>query len=232
MSLPADDEDEQFEVALGAWRQFHGLHLDDDAPGQPEIDARLIRYQREQETGAVRDFGAAAMLLAGVGKALADGTRVFVHASSVTDVLVFALTYPTAMVLSGEATIDNPVFEDEREELAYTESEIAAARSIHELTGGPRGMEIRPDQVLFTDHPYQTVIERIRSHPTRPAALNGSGPTTHDITVYRRAQSHEATFFRVNGSGRALDVPRERICRPTQNVLYHNGDVVVCTAPQ
>ena len=92
MAATADEQDPQFEVALGAWRQFQGLCLDNDAPTQPEVDARLLRYQRAQETGALRDFGAAAMLLAGVGKGLADGTRVFLHATGVTEVLVFALT--------------------------------------------------------------------------------------------------------------------------------------------
>lgn len=87
-----DDDDQQFALAHGAWLQFHGLHLEDPAPGQPEIDARLLRYQRAHETGALADFGAAALLLAGVGKALADGTRVFAGVASAPGILVFALT--------------------------------------------------------------------------------------------------------------------------------------------
>ena len=149
----------------------------------------------------------------------------------VTVVLVFVVAYPSMMLLSGEATIDNPVFDDEREELAYTQSEIAAARTIGEMTGAPSGDQIRADQVVFTDHPYQTVIDRIDAYPTDVAVLNRSQRSEHDITVYRRAQSTEATFFLVNGSGRALNVPRQRVCRPEQNVLYTNGDVVMCTAP-
>jgi len=144
--------------------------------------------------------------------------------------VVFVGVYPGAMIFSGEATIDNPVFDDQYEQLAYTESEITAARTVEDITGGPRGEQIRPDQVAFTDHPYQTVIDRIDSHPTDVAVLNGSQRTKNDITVYRRAQSTEATFFLVNGSGQALNVPRERVCRPGQNVLYDNGDVVFCTA--
>ena len=91
MAMPAD-EDRQFELSQGAWRQFHGLYLDEPAPPQPVIDARLLRYQRANETAALRDFGAAAMLLAGVGKALADGARVFGHADTAAGIMVFLLT--------------------------------------------------------------------------------------------------------------------------------------------
>jgi hypothetical protein len=156
-------------------------------------------------------------------------SRDLVRPLFVVCVLVFALVTPATMVLSSEATVDNPVFEDEREELSYSKPEIVAAYAVGDLTGHPRGMEIRPNQLVYTDHPYQTVIERVGSHPTRVAALNDSGPAPHHITVYRRAQSSETTFFRVNTTGQALNVPRRRICRPTQNVLYTNGPVVVCT---
>ena len=145
--------------------------------------------------------------------------------------LTFTLVFPGAMLLSSDATVDNPVFEDRREELAYNAQELAAASAIGEMTGSPSGDEIRPDQVVYTDHPYQTVIQRQRMHVTDAIVLNGSGPAEHDITVYRRAQSTEATYFSVNGSGRVMNVPRARICRPEQNVLYANGEVAVCTLP-
>jgi hypothetical protein len=143
--------------------------------------------------------------------------------------LVFTLVFPGAMLLSSDATVDDPVFDDRREELAYNEQELAASTAIGNMTGSPSGDEIRPDQVVYTDHPYQTVIQRRRQHITDAVVLNGSGRADHDITVYRRAQSTEATFFSVNGSGRAMDVPRTRVCRPEQNVLYANGEVSVCT---
>ena len=145
--------------------------------------------------------------------------------------LVFTLTFPGAMLLSSDATVDNPVFEDRREELAYNEQELAAAAAIGNMTGSPSGDEIRPDQVVYTDHPYQTMIQRRGMHITDAVELNGSGQAEHDITVYRRAQSTEATFFSVNGTGRAMNVPRTRVCRPDQNVLYTNGEVAVCTLP-
>jgi len=147
--------------------------------------------------------------------------------------VLFTAMYPVGMLLSSSATMDNPPFEDQHAELAYTEAELAAVGAIRAMTGSPAGEEIRPDQVVFTDHPYQTVIDRRGggAHPPDAIQLNGSGPAQHDITVYRRAQSTTATYFSVNGSARVLNVPRERICRPSQNVLYDNGAVVVCTTP-
>lgn len=90
--MATDQDDDQFDIALAAWRQFHALHLDLPAPTQPDVDARLARYQRAHETGALKDFGAATVLLAGIGKALADSTRIFATAGSTLEILVFALT--------------------------------------------------------------------------------------------------------------------------------------------
>jgi len=145
--------------------------------------------------------------------------------------LAFAIAYPAAMLVSPQATVENPVFEDVRPELSYSQAELAGSRAVSDITGSPFPNDIRPDQVVFTDHPYQTVIERRGSHVTDAVDLNGSQPATHDITVYRRAQSTEATFFTFDGRPEVMNVPRERVCRPSQNVLYDNGGVVFCTVP-
>lgn len=92
MAAATDQDDDQFDIALAAWRQFHGLCLDLPAPTQPDVDARLARYQRAHETGALRDFGAATVLLAGIGKALADSTRIFATAATPEEILVFVVT--------------------------------------------------------------------------------------------------------------------------------------------
>ncbi|MHB9286838.1 hypothetical protein ACKVMT_07330 [Halobacteriales archaeon Cl-PHB] len=144
--------------------------------------------------------------------------------------VVFSLAYPGAMLVSSDATVDNPIYEDNRAELSYTEPELTAATAIGDITGSPEINQLRPDQVVFTDHPYQTMIQRRGSHLTDAVQFNGSGPATHDITVYRRGQTEEATYFSVNGSAQILNPDRERVCRPGQNVLYDNGDVVFCTA--
>jgi hypothetical protein len=92
MALSSEAQDQQFALAHSAWRQFHGLCIDPPAPSQPEIDARLQRYQKAHETAALRDFAAAALMLGALGKVLVDGMRVFLSALSATEVLVFLLT--------------------------------------------------------------------------------------------------------------------------------------------
>lgn len=86
-----------------SWRHFHGLCLDLPAPDARTIDVRLRLYQRAQEVGALRDSGAAVLLVAAVGRALLDGTRVFTQMASVTDGLVFGLTCTLLVVVGAQA---------------------------------------------------------------------------------------------------------------------------------
>lgn len=83
-----------------SWRQFHALCLDLPAPDANTIDYRLRLYRRAQEVGALCESGAAVLLVAALGRALLDGTRVFVHMASVLDGLVFGLTC-TLLVIVG-----------------------------------------------------------------------------------------------------------------------------------
>lgn len=143
--------------------------------------------------------------------------------------ILFALVYPSVMVMSAHGTIDNPVFEDLEAELKYNQQELQAAQTIATMTGSPEGENIRPDQVLYTDHPYQTYFDRTDAYPSDTAVINDSQRASHDITVYRRAQSTEATYF-VNsrGIGEIRNIPRQRICRPQQAVVYTNHAVLMC----
>lgn len=84
-------DDERFVLARDTWRQFHGLCLDLPAPTQPEIDARLKLYQRAHEVGAIRHFGVASVLLAGIAKTLTEIGEVFSATTSTTDVLLFVI---------------------------------------------------------------------------------------------------------------------------------------------
>ena len=143
--------------------------------------------------------------------------------------VVFVLVFPGVMITSTNGAIDNPVFEDQEAELAYSEPEIEAVETIGQVTGSPDGENIRPDQVLFTDHPYQTVFTRTDAYPADTVVVNDSEPVTHDITVYRREQTQAATYF-VNsrGIGEIRNVPQQRLCRPSQAVLYTNAEVKMC----
>lgn len=86
------EDDEQFAIAHAAWRQFNGYHLELPTPTQPEIDGRLLRHRRAHETGAIRDFGAATVLLAGIGKAIAMAAMTFTAAASLPEIGIFILT--------------------------------------------------------------------------------------------------------------------------------------------
>ncbi|MXV64121.1 hypothetical protein GS429_19035 [Natronorubrum sp. JWXQ-INN-674] len=146
--------------------------------------------------------------------------------------LVFVLVYPGAMILAAESNVDNPVFDDRHERLAYDESELAAAESIAELTGSPDGGEIRPDQQLHTDHPYQTLLSRTGAYPsTTTATVPDDGVADHEYAVARSTQSTGGTYFTdADGNGRLEPVSQDRLCTPDQATVYTNGDVTMCTA--
>ena len=145
--------------------------------------------------------------------------------------LLFTLVYPGAMIAASESNIDNPVFEDHHEQLAYEESELAAVGSIGELTGSPDGSEIRPDQRLYTDHPYQTLFSRTGAYPsTDTATVPEGGTADHDYVVYRTTAANEAVYFEnADGQGRIEQATANRLCGPNQATVYTNGDVTMCT---
>ncbi|SEQ54670.1 hypothetical protein [Natrinema salaciae] len=146
---------------------------------------------------------------------------------------VFVLIYPGAMVLAAESNADNPVFPEHHERLAYEQSELAAAESIGAVTGAPRGDEIRRDQQLYTDHPYQTLIGRTGAYArtgTEPAAIPPDDGEAYGYSVYRTKQSTDGAYFR-DGNGRAemRKISRTDLCRPEQATVYTSGDVTLCT---
>lgn len=145
--------------------------------------------------------------------------------------LVIALLYPGAMMLASQSNIDDPVFDSQSEQLAYERQEINAAYTIGEMTGSPGGQEIREDQRLYTDHPYQTLVTRTGSYPTTdPATIPKGGTAKNDYVLYRTEQSSsDAVYFR-NKAGHAYtpEISETQLCRPTQSTLYDNGDVRFC----
>ncbi|ELZ10006.1 hypothetical protein C480_01697 [Natrialba aegyptia DSM 13077] len=165
----------------------------------------------------------------------AIGLRTFARNLSpgivVTCLVLFALIYPGAMFLAAESNTENPVFSEQHEQLAYSEAELAAVDSIGELTGSPDGDNIRPDQQLHTDHPYQTVFSRTGAYPsTTTATVPDGGSADHDYVVYRTEQSTDATYFgTADGPGRIEQVSQDRLCSPDQATVYTNGEVTMCT---
>ncbi|MCU4742653.1 hypothetical protein [Natronoglomus mannanivorans] len=144
--------------------------------------------------------------------------------------LVVVLVYPGAMIFAAESNADQPVFPDQHERLAYDEDELAAVSTIGEMAGEPRPSEMRPDQVLYTDHPYQTVLKRTHAHHADTATVADGEPVDHDVTLHRSTDAG-ATYYRdANGFGQARDIPETRLCRSTQATVYTNGDVSLCVA--
>ena len=143
--------------------------------------------------------------------------------------IIFALVFPSMMVISANGTVDNPAFEDQHASLGYSQAEISAVETIGQMTGSPGGFDIRSDQVLFTDHPYQTLFTRTGNYPAETAVINDSEPVTHDIVVYRREQTDAATYFiNSRGNGEIRNIRTDRLCRPSQATIYTNEEVTMC----
>ncbi len=102
MTAEAPD-DESFELAYAAWRQFFALCLDRPPPTQPEIDARLMRYRRVHEAGSLAEFGGALVLAAGIAQALTATMRAVGVMASGVEILVSLLTGLLLVVLANRA---------------------------------------------------------------------------------------------------------------------------------
>ena len=152
----------------------------------------------------------------------------------VSVLLIFVLVYPGAMILAVESNSENPVFDDHHEQLAYNEAELAAVDSIGELTGSQTGSEIREEQRIHTDHPYQTLFWRTGAYPRSgigTATVPDDGVADHEYTVYRSTQSTDAVYFTdADGNGRIEQIDQPQLCRPDQATVYTNGDVTMCAA--
>ncbi|WP_252700045.1 hypothetical protein [Natronosalvus vescus] len=165
----------------------------------------------------------------------AVGVRLLVRdlnpAFVVACLLLVVLVYPGAMMLAVESNTENPVFSSQHERLAYDESELVAAGSIAQLTGSPDGQDIRQDQRLYTDHPYQTLISRTGAYQsTMAGTVPTDGTADHEYTLYRTTQSSESVYFQdEDGHAQLGTIDRAQLCRPDQATVYTNGDVTLCT---
>ncbi|WP_203229175.1 hypothetical protein [Halobellus captivus] len=138
--------------------------------------------------------------------------------------LIFALVFPSVMLMSSDGTPDSPVFPSQNERLSYTDTELTAVQT----TGAIAATEGQP---LYTDHPYATVFVRTETHPAEVIRLRNGRAVLDGTTVYRTYQSDGGSFFRI-GEGAGIRNPdRSNICPGATNHVYANGDVQVCQAP-
>ena len=144
--------------------------------------------------------------------------------TAIAVLLLFVLLTPTAMMVSGNGTMDSPVFETENVRYSYSSAELEAVRDIGQL---------RPEQTgpLYTDHPYVTVFNRTGAHNGRPIHLADSGrPVEHDAVVYRSYQSNGAAQFLAPTNDLVTrQLSRSNVCRPEMNAVYSNGAATMCT---
>lgn len=138
--------------------------------------------------------------------------------------LVFLVLFPSMMLMSSDGTPDSPVFPSQNERLSYTQTELTGVQTIGDIMEGR-------DDMLYTDHPYQTVFIRTDTHEAAPIQLRNGRAVLQGPTVYRDYQSDGGSFFRIGEGAGIRNPPRANICPPTTNHVYTNGDVRLCIPP-
>lgn len=144
--------------------------------------------------------------------------------------LLVALGYPTTMVVAEKATLDSPAFDDQFKRFAYTESELAAVDTIHDINPP------MTTATIATDHPYYTLFDRYGGYGSSAVTLElgAHGPVGTNALVYRDYQaSGPATFDRADADAPAHlpDSVESTVCPADWNVVYANTDAKLCTAP-
>lgn len=141
--------------------------------------------------------------------------------------VAFLLLAPGAMIVSGDATYDNPPFASENPRYSYTESELAAMETL--------GSNLEADRPIYTDYPYTQLFERGPQHHNAAAAIvpvGDDGSPPHDDVLYREYQTTGAPYFA--GENRSFNyvdsASRSQICSSDRSVVYTSGDVSLCTA--
>lgn len=135
---------------------------------------------------------------------------------------ILLVVLPGMMLIASPSVADSPPIEEVQTRYGYTESELAgvdaADRYLHE------------DRMLFTDHPYQTVVERTGAHPADPATVPANGTARHDLVMYRAQQSQGAVYFQDDtGNAYRRSLSENDLCDPSSHRSYDNGDVKLCT---
>jgi len=138
--------------------------------------------------------------------------------------IMFAVATPAAMVVSSEATPDNPVIEREKARYAYTDAELAAVETIGAVE--PTGTE------FHADHPYQTVFDRTNAHSVTPITVANGSVTGNGTFVYREYDATGGAYVASEAGGADVRYLSEReVCPPTADTVYANGEVTVCRRP-
>jgi len=133
--------------------------------------------------------------------------------------ITLVVLYPTGMLLSTTATLDNPVFDDMKPKVAFTEAELASMETL--------GQHASSDAQFRSDSPYVNVLQRSQDVDAAMAAVPRGQPIPHQTVVYRPYQSRSAPIFARNGSTAIIRTTHVRMCGGRSQV-YDNGAVNVC----
>jgi len=133
----------------------------------------------------------------------------------------FVVSVPALMVVSSDATPDNPVIEQERARYAYTGDELAAVHALSAIE--PTG------RTMHADHPYQTVFDRLETRQTDPITLENGTINGSGTFVYRTYDSQGGAYVAFAGGGAGIHyLSEDTVCPDTADVVYANGNVTAC----
>ncbi len=149
--------------------------------------------------------------------------EVSVSARQLAVVLVlFALLFPGAMLVTNKATHDDPVGEDYYHRFAYSESELDAAETISAIH--PEGTTVR------ADHPYYIYLRDSEDLDARPLVLNADGAVSGEYVIYREYQAEGMTAVRYpeGDTNVRTQLSADAVCDSSMDVVYTNGEVQYC----
>lgn len=135
-------------------------------------------------------------------------------------ILIFALVFPGAMLISHKATTDNTIFDNSYTQYAYSEAELDAASTIIDIH--PAGTEIQSDQ------PYRTLFKRRGHLPAKSLNMSDRGTPKADAVVYRQYQSTDVAKVRYKGEILRVRLPRNAVCTASDDTVYTIGTVQYC----
>lgn len=141
---------------------------------------------------------------------------------TVPGLALLLLILPGMMLVATPSVADSPAIEEVQTRYGYTDSELAGVDAADRY--------VHADRTIFTDHPYQTVLERSGAHPADPATVPANGTASHDLVMYRAQQSEGAVYFQdESGNGYRRSLAENGLCTPGTNRAYDNGQVTLCT---
>jgi hypothetical protein len=137
-------------------------------------------------------------------------------------IAVLLIVLPGVMLIASPAVADSPPFEDVQTRYGYSDAELEAVDAT--------GRYLEGDRTLYTDHPYQTVVERTGSQPAEPATMPANDTHDHDLVMYRGEQSWNPVYFRdEEGNAYRRIVEPSEMCEPSMHTVYDNGVARLCT---